>query len=84
MMDSNQKPVEKDRSWDLELVWKRTRLRVMVYMRLGEMEDEDEQRYVKEEQLFHGSERRFSQSSGLVSWAAAIFLTSVLEYVAGR
>ena len=81
-MESNQKLAEKNRSWDLELVWKRTRLRVMVYMRLGEMEDEDEQRYVKEEQLFHGSERRFSQSSGLVSWAAAIFLTSVLEYVA--
>jgi hypothetical protein len=81
-MDSKQKQVEDSRKWDLELVWKRTRLRVMVYMRLGEMEDEDEQRYVKEEELFHGSERRFSQSSGLVSWAAAIFLTSVLEYVA--
>ena len=81
-MDSKQKQVEDSRKWDLELVWKRTRLRVMVYMRLGELEDEDEQRYVKEEELFHGSERRFSQSSGLVSWAAAIFLTSVLEYVA--
>lgn len=73
---------ENNRRWDLELVWKRTRLRVMVYMRLGEMEDEDEERYVKEEELFHGSERRFSQTSGLVSWAAAIFLTGVLEYVA--
>lgn len=77
-----EKAVENDRNWDVELVWKRTRLRVMVYIRLGEMEDEDEQRYVQEEQLFHGSERRFSSTSGLVSWAAAIFLTSVLEYVA--
>ena len=80
--DTKHKMAEDSRRWDLELVWKRTRLRVMVYMRLGEMEDEDEQRYVKEEELFHGSERRFSQTSGLVSWAAAIFLTSVLEYVA--
>ena len=81
-MDSKHKAAENGRKWDLELVWKRTRLRVMVYMRLGEMEDDDEQRYVKEEELFHGSERRFSSSTGLVSWAAAIFLTSVLEYVA--
>ena len=81
-MDTKHKAAENNRKWDLELVWKRTRLRVMVYMRLGEMEDDDEQRYVKEEDLFHGNERRFSQSTGLVSWAAAIFLTSVLEYVA--
>ncbi|GAB7358726.1 hypothetical protein MBLNU230_g3955t1 [Neophaeotheca triangularis] len=71
-----------NRAWDLELVWKRTRLRVMVYMRLGEMEDDDEERYVKEEELFQDAERRFSHSNGLVSWAAAIFLTSILEYVA--
>lgn len=74
-----------NRKWDLELVWKRTRLRVMVYMRLGEMEDEDEERHVKEQELFYGREadsRRFSSSSGLVSWSAAIFLTSVLEFVA--
>ena len=80
--DTTHKAAEHGRRWDLELVWKRTRLRVMVYMRLGEMEDEDEQRYVKEDELFHGAERRFSQTSGLVSWAAAIFLTSVLEHVA--
>lgn len=73
------------RRWDLELVWKRTRLRVMVYMRLGEMEDEDEERHVKEQELFYGREsdsRRFSANSGLMSWSAAIFLTSVLEYIA--
>jgi hypothetical protein len=81
-LETKHKSAESNRKWDLELVWKRTRLRVMVYMRLGEMEDEDEQRFVKEEELFQGTERRFSSSSGLVSWAAAIFLTSVLEYVA--
>ncbi|KAM0714985.1 hypothetical protein Q7P37_009450 [Cladosporium fusiforme] len=84
--EKNAQAAAKDnRKWDLELVWKRTRLRVMVYMRLGEMEDDDEEKFVKEQELFYGREtdnRRFSTSSGLVSWAAAIFLTSVLEYVA--
>ncbi|PHH69115.1 hypothetical protein CDD83_5830 [Cordyceps sp. RAO-2017] len=30
------------RDWDVELVWKRTRLRCMVYSSLGDMEEEDE------------------------------------------
>ncbi|KAK4503679.1 hypothetical protein PRZ48_004594 [Zasmidium cellare] len=81
-MNQRQTVAERNRKWDTELVWKRTRLRVMVYTRLGEMEDDDEERYVREDELFHGSDRRFSHSSGLVSWAAAIFLTSVLEYIA--
>lgn len=81
-MNQKQSVQERKRRWDTELVWKRTRLRVMVYIRLGEMEDDDEERYVREDELFAGGERRFSHSSGLVSWAAAIFLTSVLEYVA--
>ena len=81
--ENTQKNTGEDRrKWDLELVWKRTRLRVMVYTRLGELEDDDEEKYVKEQELFHGNERRFSSTTGLVSWAAAIFLTSVLEYVA--
>ncbi|SMR41918.1 unnamed protein product [Zymoseptoria tritici ST99CH_1E4] len=81
-MNMRQSKSEHSRTWDTELVWKRTRLRVMVYIRLGEMEDDDEERYVREDALFAGSDRRFSQSTGLVSWAAAIFLTSVVEYVA--
>ncbi|KXL47529.1 hypothetical protein M433DRAFT_536 [Acidomyces richmondensis BFW] len=82
-MNTQQNNTENRRKWDLELVWKRTRLRVMVYMRLGEMEDEDEERYIQEEDLFHATEtRRFSQTSGLVSWAAAIFLTGILEFIA--
>jgi hypothetical protein len=81
-MNALQSKSEHSRAWDTELVWKRTRLRVMVYIRLGEMEDDDEERYVREDKLFAGNDRRFSQSTGLVSWAAAIFLTSVVEYVA--
>ncbi|OCL00458.1 uncharacterized protein K441DRAFT_683796 [Cenococcum geophilum 1.58] len=75
---NEQDPFEK---WDVEMVWKRTRLRIMVYTRLGEFEDEDEERYLEQERalsLDDGS----NEELGLVSWAAAIFLTSVIEYIA--
>ena len=67
--------------WDVEMIWKRTRLRIMVYTRLGEFEDEDEERYVEQERglsLDDGS----NEELGLVSWVAAIFLTSVMEHIA--
>ncbi|KAF2130483.1 hypothetical protein P153DRAFT_314427 [Dothidotthia symphoricarpi CBS 119687] len=67
--------------WDVEKVWKRTRLRVMVYTRLGELEDEDEDRYVQQERGLSMDDDD-DDDTGLVSWAAAIFLTSVVEYVA--
>lgn len=75
---NGQDPFEK---WDVEMVWKRTRLRIMVYTRLGEFEDEDEECYLEQERalsLDDGS----NEELGLVSWAAAIFLTSVIEYIA--
>jgi hypothetical protein len=67
--------------WDTEKVWKRTRLRIMVYTRLGEMEDEDEEKYVSQERGLSMDEDD-DDEAGLVSWASAIFLTSVVEYVA--
>ncbi|CAK1357045.1 unnamed protein product [Cercospora beticola] len=81
-LNQKQSVSERQRKWDTELVWKRTRLRVMVYIRFGDIEDEDEERFVREDELFKTGDRRFSHSTGLVSWAAAIFLTSILEYVA--
>jgi hypothetical protein len=73
--------LEPNGDWDLELVWKRTRLRCMVYSSLGDMEEEDEDHYTELEQLDGppGSSNRFSSSSGVVSPAVAIFLTSILE-----
>ena len=70
--------------WNLDLAWKRARLRVMVYIRLGEMEDEDEERFLREDEMNNDNNTngRFPGAAGLVSWAAAIFLTSVVEYVA--
>ena len=67
--------------WDVEKVWKRTRLRIMVYTRLGELEDEDEERYVQQERGLSMDEDE-DDEAGLVAWASAIFLTSVIEYVA--
>lgn len=67
--------------WDVEKVWKRTRLRIMVYTRLGEMEDEDEERYVQQERGLSMDDDD-DEEAGLVSWASAIFLTSVVEYIA--
>ncbi|KAF2260590.1 hypothetical protein CC78DRAFT_547427 [Lojkania enalia] len=67
--------------WDVEKVWKRTRLRIMVYTRLGELEDEDEERYVQQERGLSMDDSD-DDEAGLVSWASAIFLTSVVEYIA--
>lgn len=67
--------------WDIEKVWKRTRLRIMVYTRLGELEDEDEERYVQQERGL-SMDHNDDDEVGLVSWASAIFLTSVIEHIA--
>jgi hypothetical protein len=64
--------------WDLELAWKRTRLRCMVYSSLGDMEEEDEDYYMEEGHLEAGLEDRSSET---VSPAVAIFLTSILEFM---
>lgn len=65
------------RDWDLELVWKRTRLRCMVYSSLGDMEEEDEDHHVEEGLLGDDDE----DLGGSVSPAVAIFLTSILEFL---
>ena len=69
--------------WDLNLVWRRTRLRCMVYTRLGDMEEDDEEMFIERERLEDATEdhRRLSRELGIISPAAAIFLTSILEFV---
>ncbi|KAK0719511.1 hypothetical protein B0H67DRAFT_642859 [Lasiosphaeris hirsuta] len=64
--------------WDLELAWKRTRLRCMVYSSLGDMEEEDEDFYMESGHLETGAGDRPSE---VVSPAVAIFLTSILEFM---
>ncbi|CAG8972677.1 hypothetical protein HYALB_00010840 [Hymenoscyphus albidus] len=74
----NDNGLDADGDWDLELVWKRTRLRCMVYSSLGDMEEEDEDIYMQQEHLGAGSN---GPNAGDVSPAVAIFLTSILEFI---
>lgn len=68
--------------YDLNLIWRRTRLRCMVYTRLGDMEEEDEEMYLEqEEENANEGRRRLHREIGSISPAAAIFLTSVLEFI---
>lgn len=66
--------------FDLELSWKLARLRCMVYTRLGDMEEEDEEEHLERDML-NGSGNNRSHTTGKVSPAAAIFLTSILEFL---
>ncbi|KAK3402731.1 hypothetical protein B0T20DRAFT_399009 [Sordaria brevicollis] len=66
------------KDWDLELIWKRTRLRCMVYSSLGDLEEEDEDYYMEKELL---NPRQEDHSSESVSPSVSIFLTSIIEYL---
>ncbi|KAI1258661.1 hypothetical protein F5Y18DRAFT_340749 [Xylariaceae sp. FL1019] len=68
---------ESRRDWDLEFVWKRTRLRCMVYSSLGDMEEEDEDYWLEQEHLNGENDDTLMEA---VSPAVAIFLTSILEF----
>ncbi|KAL1955945.1 hypothetical protein VTO42DRAFT_7930 [Malbranchea cinnamomea] len=74
--------------FELERSWKLTRLRCMVYTRLGDMEEADEEEHRQREGLddgphgHHGGRGgRFAAGIGHVTPAAAMFLTAVLEYI---
>ncbi|CRG87444.1 Collagen alpha-2(I) chain [Talaromyces islandicus] len=69
--------------FDLIRSWKLTRLRCMVYTRLGNMEEEEEAEYISLEAPDDpsGTPRRFSSHAGNITPAAAIFLTSIIEFL---
>ncbi|KAI4253692.1 MAG: hypothetical protein L6R42_007482, partial [Xanthoria sp. 1 TBL-2021] len=76
--------LESRAAWDLNKIWRRTRLRCMVYTHLGDLEEHDEKVWLQRENDAQEAEgqHRLSRDLGVVSPAAAIFLTSILEYVA--
>lgn len=74
-------PSRDGQRWNLEFVWKRTRLRVMMRSEKSEFDIDDDERYVHEEGL-QSPGRRFSQSASVISLSAEIFLAGVLDYVA--
>ncbi len=65
--------------WDLEHAFKRSRLRCMVFCRLGEMEEDEGTEYTKEQQL--DGKSTMHPCATEVSPAVAIFLASVLEFI---
>ena len=74
---------EPGKNFDLDLAWKLARLRCMVYTRLGDMEEEDEEEHIESEQLHPGSGAytNAAHRASSVKAASAIFLTSILEYL---
>lgn len=72
--------------FDLIRSWKLTRLRCMVYTRLGDMEEEDEDEFIAQDGLGEcdGAPRRFSSHVDNITPAAAIFLTSIIEHIGER
>lgn len=63
--------------WDLDVAWKRTRLRCMLYTRLGDMEEEEEELFLEQDNIQEGG----GQHGSHIQPAVAIFLTSVLEFI---
>lgn len=66
--------------WNMEFIWKRSRLRVMMRSEKSEFDIDDDERYVQEQGLYNGG-RRFSQSN-VISLSAEIFLAGVLDFIA--
>lgn len=66
--------------WNLEFIWKRSRLRVMMRSEKSEFDIDDDERYTQEEGLL-ATGRRFSQTTGVISLSAEIFLAGVLDYL---
>ncbi|KAL9128964.1 MAG: hypothetical protein Q9217_002480 [Psora testacea] len=68
---------------NLHQIFRRTRLRCMVYTRFGDMEEEDEEAYLEDSRPLEADNERRRLSSDLsnISPAAAIFLTSIIEFV---
>lgn len=69
--------------FDLVRSWKLTRLRCMVYTRLGDMEEDDEEEYINQEIIGEdgGGLRRLASHVGHITPAASIFLTSIIEHM---
>lgn len=72
--------------FDLVRSWKLTRLRCMVYTRLGDLEEEDEDEFIAQDGLREtdGAPRRFTSHVDNITPAASIFLTSIIEYIGER
>jgi len=69
--------------WHLEETFKLMRLRVMVFLGLGDFDDEDEERFLEEEE-FHINGEPASPDMSILNGPTAVYLASILEYLAER
>jgi hypothetical protein len=70
--------------FDVDLAWKLTRLRCMVYAKLGDMEEEDEEDYLEGDDVREhlNQLRDANKVVDRILPPTAIFLTTVLEFIA--
>jgi hypothetical protein len=73
------RPCSTSPEWHLESAFKRMRLRVMVFIRLGDFDDEDEDRFLEDD---FGERGPQAHEFGFQSSPAPVYLASVLEYLA--
>ncbi|EWC48885.1 hypothetical protein DRE_00190 [Drechslerella stenobrocha 248] len=69
--------------FDLDQVWKKARLRCMIYSSLGDLEEEDEETYDQSARPLSSPLEQYARigSATTVSPAVAIFMTSILEFI---
>lgn len=69
--------------FDADLAWRLARLRCMVYTRLGDLEEEDEEEWLQRDGLLAQLQAAKQQSQASVETgpASAIFLTAIVEYL---
>ncbi|KAK5957790.1 hypothetical protein OHC33_000979 [Knufia fluminis] len=80
---SNRHSIQPRLDFDADLVWKLARLRCMVYARMGDLEEEDEEEWLEKERLLEQA-AAFpvdARQEMAVMPGSAIFLTSVIEYL---
>ncbi|KAK6355742.1 hypothetical protein TWF718_000129 [Orbilia javanica] len=74
-------PSERD-DFDIESIWKKARLRCMIYSSLGDLEEDYDEGYEESECSSNGLDQYARNGpSTAVSPAVAIFLTSILEFI---
>jgi len=81
--EEEERPTTQDSSsrWNLEYVWKRARLRVMMRSEKSEFDIDDDEKFVQQEGLV-SPDRRFSETATVISLTSEIFLAGVVDFLA--
>ncbi|GAB7343580.1 hypothetical protein MBLNU457_1583t1 [Dothideomycetes sp. NU457] len=81
--EEDERPTTQDSTnrWNLEYVWKRARLRVMMRSEKSDFDIDDDDKFVQQEGLV-SPERRFSETATVISLSSEIFLAGVLDFLA--